>query len=105
MQEINRRIGERIREAREAKGLTQKELGEYLGYSPMGISYFERGEREVKFSDLERLSGYFGKDPSYFLSAGLTIFRGEKVGVDENVAKSVDAFNKFLSKREESKEK
>jgi repressor LexA len=104
MQEINRRIGQKIKEAREQKGLTQKELGEFLGYSPMGISYFEKGEREMKLSDIERVASFLGKESSHFLSAGLMIFRAEK-NVDPNVAKSVDDFNKFLSTRRKRSEK
>lgn len=89
-----------MKETREAKGLTQKELGEFLGYSPMSISYFEQGVREMKISDIHRVAKFFGKEPSYFLSAGLTIFRAEKAGEDSGMAKSVEAFNKFLMQRQ-----
>ncbi|HEY4474015.1 MAG TPA: helix-turn-helix transcriptional regulator [Candidatus Paceibacterota bacterium] len=104
MQEINKKIGQRIREAREAKGLTQKQLGEYLGYSSMGISYFEQGVREMKISDIQRLASYFGKEPSYFLSAGLTVFRAEKTSPDKGIVKSLDDFDKFLLERRKKSE-
>jgi transcriptional regulator with XRE-family HTH domain len=99
MREINQKIGERIRAEREARGLTQKELGEHLGYSSMGISYFENGVREMKLSDIQRVADFFGKEPSHFLSAGVTLFRAEKASPDAEVLKSVSAFDRFLIER------
>jgi repressor LexA len=104
MQEISKKIGQRIKEAREEKGLTQKELGEYLGYSAMGISYFEQGVREIKLSDLERLAQFFGRSLSYFLSPGLTIFRADKdSGSDDAAEKSLSDFEAFLASRNKKK--
>lgn len=100
MREILQRIGQRIKETREEKGITQKQLGEYLGYSPMGISYFEQGLREMKVSDLEKLASYFGKEVSFFLSPSLTMFRVEEGGgEDEDTTKSLQDFENFLQQR------
>ena len=99
MQEITKAIGERIKEAREEKGLTQKELGDFLGYSPMGISHFEKGIRELKLSDLQKLSGYFGKDLSFFLASGKTMFRAGKNTNQDGVADSLAAFDRHLLER------
>ena len=102
MKEISQRIGQKIKEVREAKGITQKQLGEYLGYSAMGISYFEQGVREVKVSDLQKMATFFGKDPSFFLSAGLTIFGTDKnSGADTETSKSLSDFDKFLARRKQ----
>lgn len=67
MNNFERSLGNKIREAREEKGLTQKELGRVLGYSPMGISHFEKGIRELKISDIKKLAKHLGKNFSYFL--------------------------------------
>ena len=99
MQEITKAVGERIKEAREEKGLTQKELGDFLGYSPMGISHFEKGIRELKLSDLQKLSGYFGKDLSFFLASGKTMFRAGKNANQDGVADSLAAFDRHLLER------
>lgn len=99
MQEITKAIGEKIKQAREEKGLTQKELGDFLGYSPMGVSHFEKGIRELKFSDLKKLSGYFGKDLSYFLASGRTMFRTGKNADQDGVADSLASFEKHLIER------
>ena len=99
MKEINKLIGEKIKEAREGKNITQKELADFLGYSPMGISHFENGIRELKLSDIQKLASYFGKDLSYFLSSGLTMFRAENPGHDPNISKSIEDFDRFLIER------
>lgn len=99
MQEIGKVIGEKVREAREERGLTQKELGDVLGYSAMGISHFENGVREMKVSDIQKLGNFFGRDITFFLSPGLTMFRANGTH-DAGVTKSVADFDKFLSERE-----
>jgi len=40
-----KRFGRRVKAARAAKGLTQKELGDRVGLSPSYIGRIERGER------------------------------------------------------------
>ncbi len=61
-------IGQRIKDAREAAGLSQKDLAQELGYeSPTAISYLESGERKVSVVDLEKLSRLLDKDVRYFL--------------------------------------
>jgi len=100
MKEISEKIGQRVRQAREEKGLTQKEVGEYLGYSAMGVSYFEQGVREMKISDIHKIARFFGKDVSFFLSPSLTMFRSDKEGGhDEDAIKSLSDFEQFLANR------
>ncbi len=48
-------IGERIRKARGEAGLTQDELGEKVGYSGMGISYLEKGQRNITIDMLNKI--------------------------------------------------
>lgn len=96
MEEITKAIGERIKSTREEKGLTQKQLGEVLGYSPMGISHFENGIREIKLSDLYKLASFFGKDVSHFLSSGRALFRVESEQ-DTGVRESLEAFDLYLA--------
>lgn len=62
-------IGRRIKEAREAAGMSQEELGEKIGdYSASAISYFESGNRKIKIEDLEKISHLLGKPVDYFLA-------------------------------------
>lgn len=100
MQEISKKIGQRIKEAREEKGLTQKQLGENLGYSSMGISNFEQGIREIKLTDIHRVASFLGKDVSFFLESSATMFRSDKeTGNNGDVKKSLDDFDNFLLNR------
>lgn len=99
MKEIATAIGAKLKTAREEKGLTQKELGDFLNYSPMGISHFENGLREMKISDIHKAAEFFGKEPSYFLTPGLTLFRANTVDRSEGVTESVAAFDQFLATR------
>ncbi|MBI2195635.1 MAG: helix-turn-helix transcriptional regulator [Candidatus Levybacteria bacterium] len=62
-----RLIGERIRKAREVAGLTQDELGKKTGFSAMGISYLEKGQRKLKIEDLETIARALNISPSYLL--------------------------------------
>lgn len=67
---IDEAIGARIREAREAVGLSQIEVAERLGYaSAATISYIESGERRITVADLHALSEVLGVSLSYFLDA------------------------------------
>jgi transcriptional regulator with XRE-family HTH domain len=61
-------IGQRIRDAREAVGISQRELAEKLGYeSATAISYIEAGERKVSVVDLELIAQILDKDGRYFI--------------------------------------
>ncbi len=103
MQEISKYIGKKIRDIREEKGVTQKELGELLSYSPMGISHFENGIRDLRLSDIKKLAEYFKVDLSYFLPEGSnpvpepTFFRADASN-DPHVEKSLDDFDAYLNK-------
>ena len=98
MKETIKYLGKKIREAREEKRITQKELGKRLGYSPMAISHFENGIRELKFSDIQKIASILNKELSFFLSSDTTLFRSEKT-FDPDVEKSLKDFDKFINKK------
>jgi transcriptional regulator with XRE-family HTH domain len=52
-------IGEKIKEIREKKQLLQKELAAELGLDKSSYSKLEKGLREVKVSELQKLSKLF----------------------------------------------
>lgn len=93
MEEFRKYIGRKIREAREEKKITQEKLGEVLGYSPMGVSHFENGIRELKFSDLKQLADFFKKPISFFLPQAapeITFFR-----VQDDNPEFIEALKRF----------
>ena len=58
-------IGEKIRAARIAKGMTQEELGEILGVQKSAIAKYENGRIvNIKRSTLKKISEVLGIRPS-----------------------------------------
>ena len=57
----------KLKQYRNKKGMTQKELSEALGVSPSLISMYEVGEREPSLYMLVRMSNYFGVSIDEFL--------------------------------------
>lgn len=60
-------IGKRIKLARVEKGLSQEQLGQKIGYSAMGVSHIENGERKLKIEDLQKIAKELAIEVSYFL--------------------------------------
>lgn len=57
-------IGEKIKQARIEKGMTQEELGKKLGYkSRTSINKIETGERDIPRSQLKRIANILGVSP------------------------------------------
>lgn len=55
-QDIKRQVGELIRKARKAKGLTQQELAERLVLSQNTISDYESGKQNLTIETLQKVS-------------------------------------------------
>ncbi|MDR1329549.1 MAG: XRE family transcriptional regulator [Oscillospiraceae bacterium] len=60
-------LGERIRDLRKEKNLTQAELGEILGVQQSAIRKYEYGEINIPLSKLEAMSNYFEVMIEYLL--------------------------------------
>lgn len=60
-------FGERLRSARELRGLNQRELGERLGIPPSSIAHFEGARRKPSFENLHRLAGALDVTTDYLL--------------------------------------
>ena len=64
-------IGDKIREARVAKGMTQAELGELLGVQKSAIAKYENGRVvNIKRSTLKKISDILGMRPSELIFEG-----------------------------------
>ena len=61
---------QRIRDLREDKDLSQRELAEYLNCSQVSYSYYELGKRTIPPEVLIALAAYHGVSVDYLL--GLT---------------------------------
>jgi transcriptional regulator with XRE-family HTH domain len=62
-----RLFGERLRQLREQRGLSQKDLAVQLGVRQSAISWWERGEREPSLSNAVKAAEFFGVNVQYFV--------------------------------------
>ena len=62
---MNYRI--RMKNLREDRNLTQKQLGEIINKSQQGYSHIEEGRAELKIDDLVRLCRFYGVSADYFI--------------------------------------
>jgi len=62
-----KRLGERLRKAREAKGWTQEYLAEKSGITPGFLSYLENGKRSGSLKVLVKLAEVLSLDPELLL--------------------------------------
>lgn len=60
-------LGSRLKELREEKGMTQKDIAELLGISDVGLGNYERGVRNPDPDTLKRLSEIFNCSVDYLL--------------------------------------
>lgn len=56
MKDIKRLVGERIRDFRKEKGLSQEELGEKAGFHFTHIGVVERGEKNASLDTLNKIA-------------------------------------------------
>ena len=52
-------FGRQLKELRQAKGLSQKELGEALGFCNQTVSFWESGRHEPDYDSLIAIAKFF----------------------------------------------
>ena len=57
----------RMRNLREDRDLTQKEVGKVINKSQQGYSHIEEGSAELKIDDLILLCRFYGVSADYFI--------------------------------------
>ena len=89
MSDIAKAVGQRIRNYRTKKGLSQEKLAELSGCHPTYIGQLERGEKNATLESIERITVALGISLS-------TLF--EKLGGQENSGTNIPlACYEFLS--------
>ena len=82
-------MGERIKQLRLQKGLTQEELGKYIGVQKSAIRKYEKGAvQNLKRNSIETLANLFGVTPSYLMCLDDDNFDKNISGVDKKVTNS-----------------
>lgn len=62
MSEIAKHIGQLIREARKAKGVTQTELAEKLNISQAAVNRYEAGTQNLTIDTIQKIATALGSD-------------------------------------------
>ena len=75
-----KKIGKRLQELRESKGLSQSDLASYLGISQPLLSQIESGNRNLNLSLLDKLCSLYGCSDSYILCKSIiqSIFHSDQ---------------------------
>lgn len=60
-------VGERVKQVRLRKVLTQEDLAKLSGVSEVQLSRIENGHVEVRQSTVRKLAGALGVDPSWLM--------------------------------------
>lgn len=60
------KLAERLREAREAAGLSQEDVAQKLGVPRPAVSQIENGHRRVEALELARLAKLYGRPLGFF---------------------------------------
>ena len=71
-------VGQRLRQARRAAGLTQTQVGDILGKPRSYVSECERAKRQVDLTEFVELILIYGKPTAWYLDYLLDIWEQTK---------------------------
>ena len=60
-------VGEKIKNARKSKGLTQEDLGRKLGIKQQTVAMFENDKTNIKYSTIEKIAAALNISPAYLM--------------------------------------
>ena len=98
----NKLFAERIKNLRIEKRLTQQELGNIVGLTSTGISYWESGKAIPNFETMTKLSNYFGVSIDYLTgkgeldNKGMILFRKAEQVNEEDREKMYNIINSTI---------
>src|SRR5260370_8591045 len=115
LEEIDPKIlGQRLAEARKARGMTQEDVAEFLGYSRPTYIAMEKGERLAKADEIMRLAGHFGRSVHELVRPGEPVVALQphlrataermKAGDDRQLLEAIDEFQRFADHYRELEE-
>jgi Zn-dependent peptidase ImmA (M78 family)/transcriptional regulator with XRE-family HTH domain len=98
-------LGQRLAEARKARGLTQEDVAEFLGYSRPTYIAMEKGERPAKADEIVRLATFFGRTVHELVRPGAPVgalqphlrakAEGMKAVDERQLLEAIDEFQRF----------
>lgn len=93
-------IGERIKEARKKAGLKQSELAEKLGVAVITIGQYERGVRQPRLEQFQRIAAILNVDVNWLMN-GQTIEQRDQAMKDHVARRFAEAEAGLQKKRRE----
>lgn len=78
-------FAQRLKEIREGKKMTQKEIAKLLNLKPTAISNYEAGKNEPSIEKLQILAKSFGVSLDYLLGTDDNIFSDDNKSIDKDV--------------------
>lgn len=81
LDEIDHKIGERLKTARCAAGIKQSELGKVIGVTYQQVQKQEHASNRLSCSALVKYANHLGVSPAWFF-AGLSNANGDREGLD-----------------------
>jgi len=95
----NKFVGQKIKEARESAEKSQKDLADILGFeSATAISLIESGERKIKVETLEKIAEFLRRDIKFFLGTSQKTDIRFALRADKNLSnKDQETILKFIS--------
>src|SRR5713101_224336 len=98
-------LGQRLAEARKARGVTQEDVAAFLGYSRPTYIAMEKGERPAKADEIMRLATYFGRTVHELVRPGEPVVALQphlraaaermKAGDDRQLLEAIDELQRF----------
>ena len=101
-------IGNKLKNLRKGRGLSQQQLSENLGISRCSVSNYECGRRSPHLADLRRMSEYFGVSLDFFgvetqdesfelLSRAKSILCNKEISIEERTHLYKEITKMYLS--------
>jgi transcriptional regulator with XRE-family HTH domain len=110
-QQARKQLAERLREAREAKGLSQEEVAIKLNIPRPAISQMENGRRRVEVLELARLAKLYERPMEFFAeqeqtgSSRLEVVRRAASALSDKDREQVVRFAEFLREQADQSRK
>lgn len=92
VKDIQKILGNSLKELREAKGLTQEKLGERIGVEAGTIYRLEAGKNFIKSETLAKLCDALDVHPSLFFTARPTITLDNHADSIKNITRLLQTF-------------
>lgn len=96
MNQYDQLVGERIKQLRKIKKLTQKDIANALGVSFQQVQKYEKGIDRISFQRIYTLSQYMQVEIQSFLA----LFEQAKAGLSDNTQAHLKAGNDSFSQKE-----